>query len=382
MQWIKLKADKIFDGYRFHENKILLLRRDGVVEGLVNESDCSNDIQYFKGILSPGFINAHCHLELSHMLGQIEENTGLMRFVRQVVEKRKHGEEEILAAITLAERTMIDNGIVAVGDICNTTHTIAQKQKSNLYYHNFIEVLGFDPAVAEKNFEIFNTTLNRFLKELPHNKSSLTPHAPYSISAVLWELVVKHAAGKILSIHNQETDDENKWFMAKEGAFATLYDGLKLNTDWFIASGKSSLQTYLSRFLPGGQLLLVHNVYTVQRDIDFANTTGNTIYWCLCPNANQYISGRLPDVEMFLRNNCLVVLGTDSLASNHQLNIWEEIKTIQKKFPAIPLETMLQWATLNGAKALQIDGQYGSFEKGKKPGLVLIGETGAHKVIV
>jgi imidazolonepropionase-like amidohydrolase len=82
----------------------------------------------------------------------------------------------------------------------------------------------------------------------------------------------------------------------------------------------------------------------------------------------------LPPIELFRKNNCAIVLGTDSLASNWRLNILDEIKTIRKNFPEIPLQELLGWATINGAKALEMDDQSGSFEKGKKPGIVLINE--------
>src|SRR6185437_3156496 len=105
------------------------------------------------------------------------------------------------------------------------------------------------------------------------------------------------------------------------------------------------------------------------------------ISFCLCPNANLYIENALPPVRLFLNNNCNIVLGTDSLASNHQLDILAEIKTIAKKFPEIKTETLLKWATINGAKALQMENEFGSFDKGKKPGVVLIENTERERII-
>ncbi|MCH5690151.1 amidohydrolase family protein [Niabella sp. W65] len=115
--------------------------------------------------------------------------------------------------------------------------------------------------------------------------------------------------------------------------------------------------------MPQQQVLLVHNVYTTEEDIAFIHETGNKVFWCLCPNANHYINRTLPNLAMFIKNNASLVLGTDSLASNHQLSIWEEIQTLRKAYEDVPLASMLQWATSNGAKALKIDAQYGSFEK-------------------
>jgi cytosine/adenosine deaminase-related metal-dependent hydrolase len=119
----------------------------------------------------------------------------------------------------------------------------------------------------------------------------------------------------------------------------------------------------------------VHNTFTQQEDIDYidkAKTKDQLVSFCLCPNANFYIESKLPPVEVLLRNECNIVVGTDSLASNHQLDILEELKIISRNFPGIPLETLLQWATINGAKALRADDVLGSFEKGRQPGIVLI----------
>ncbi|MES1181568.1 MAG: amidohydrolase family protein, partial [Flavobacterium sp.] len=139
---------------------------------------------------------------------------------------------------------------------------------------------------------------------------------------------------------------------------------------------KSSLQTWLPYFDKQQSIILVHNVTTTTDDIEFIKQqTANDhqqAFLCLCPNANLYISNTLPDVDLFVNRQLDIVLGTDSLASNQQLDILTEIKMLQEHFPEIELATMLRWATINGAKALQVDDELGSFEKGKKPGVVLI----------
>lgn len=372
MHFNKLQATQLFDGYRFHQNKVLLLQEDGTVEAIIDPSEAGDDVQPITGILTPGFINCHCHLELSHLKGLIPENTGLAGFVRQVVQKRGFSEEVILAAIARAEQEMQQNGIVAVGDICNTTHTLPQKKPGNLYYHNFIEAMGADPAVADKNFELYKAVYHQFADKLSLLQASIVPHAPYSVSDLLWEKILTYPQNQLFSIHNQETADENLWFEQKAGGFANMFKEMGLNMDFFQPSGKSSLQTYLSRFHSGQQVLLVHNVHTSEADIELAQESANSIFWCLCPNANEYISRAKPPVPLLIKSGCKIVLGTDSLASNHQLSIWEEIKTLQKHFPELSLEQMLSWATINGAKALKIEKQYGSFEKGKKPGIAIV----------
>ena len=348
------------------------MKKDGTVEDIIAEEQAGDDVQLFEGIVSPGFVNCHCHLELSHLKGLIDEGTGLAHFVQEVVKNRKSPEDSILQSITDAEQEMYKNGIVAVGDICNTTYSISHKEKSLLHYHNFIEVMGSDPAVAERNFELFEKVYDAFIERLASHTASITPHAPYSVSDDLWEKIIHHKSNDIKSIHNQETAAENEWFQTKTGGFVEMFRQMKIDSELFIPSGSTSLQTFLPKFLPQQQLLLVHNVYTSQGDISFAQSQRSNVYWCLCPNANLYISGAMPPVAMFVKNNCNMVLGTDSLASNRQLSIWDEIKSIQTHFPNISIENILQWATLYGAEALRLNHMYGSFEKGKRPGVIYI----------
>jgi cytosine/adenosine deaminase-related metal-dependent hydrolase len=96
------------------------------------------------------------------------------------------------------------------------------------------------------------------------------------------------------------------------------------------------------------------------------------VFWATCPNANLYIENRLPEYRRFTEARAQVCIGTDSLTSNWQLNILEEMKTILRYQSYLDFETVLQWATINGAKALGFDNELGSIEAGKTPGLVWI----------
>jgi cytosine/adenosine deaminase-related metal-dependent hydrolase len=118
--------------------------------------------------------------------------------------------------------------------------------------------------------------------------------------------------------------------------------------------------------------ILVHNSFTSAEDIAIVKKQMPNTFWCLCPNANQYIEQTMPPIDLLRSGGANIIVGTDSYASNWSLNILDELKTIQKHNPHIALEEMLGWATLNGASALQMDKHLGSFEIGKKPGLVLI----------
>lgn len=374
MAYKKFSADQLFDGSNFNDSdKVLIISDEGIIVDILPQADAGEDVQHLKGILTPGFINCHCHLELSHMKGAIPQKTGLTDFVFHVIRDRHYSEETILSAIAQAEEEMLKNGIVAVGDICNNTLTLSQKLKNRLYYHNFVEASGFLPQLAEARFQRSADFYHEYARHYrhPETSNSIVPHAPYSVSEELWEKIIHFPGNRLLTIHNQETEGENEFFISRRGEFLDLYERMNLDISFFQATGKSSIQHYLSRFLRGQSLILVHNVCTSREDLDFAGKATVPLFWCLCPNANNYITGRLPDINLLRKENCIIVLGTDSLASNHQLSILSEIQTIRQYFPLIPTHELLGWATLNGAKALQVDDILGSFEKGKKPGVLL-----------
>lgn len=375
MKLKKFRADRFFDGCRMHTSSpVLITRENGSILDIVEPAEAGDDILEMEGILAPGFINCHCHLELSHMRGIIPEATGLVEFVKSVMSSRHFGEEDVLQAIEDAEDEMIAAGIVVVGDICNNNQTISQKQKDRIWYHNFIEVTGLNPAIADQRFRKSLGFYREFLKIYPDAGApvSITPHAAYSVAEELWEKIIAFPGNSLLSIHNQESAAEDQWFRSGEGEMKFLYEALQLDNSFFKPSGKSSLQTYLPRIHADQSVLLVHNVFTSREDLAFAARSEMDLHWCICANANWYISRTMPDLEMLIDEGCHIVLGTDSLASNNQLSILAELNSIRRHYPKISLETMLSWATSNGAKALKVEDRFGRLEKGLQPGVVLI----------
>ena len=356
---------------------VLITDGSGVIIDLVNIEEAGDGIEEFKGIISPGFVNAHCHLELSHLKGRIPENTGLVEFVQQVMNNRSKGNEQQLEAMEQADSKMYHSGIVAVGDICNSTDSIAVKKSSKILWHNFIEVSGFVGETANARLEAMKLVSDQFKNELPFQPKTLSPHAPYSVSKKLFHLLNEQTEAQLITIHNQESAAEDQLYLAKQGEFLDLYNNFEIDISSFKPTGKSSVQSWLPYFNKQQSILSVHNTYTSESDIDFlikySEKHSSLFSYCICINANNYIEQKNPPIEMLMNSDCNVVIGTDSLASNHQLNILEELKTIQlSNNPIFPLSTLLKWATINGAKALQLDSLVGSFEKGKKPGVVLI----------
>ena len=161
MQYRKFKADRLFDGYKFREtDDILITDEAGIVQDIVAIADAGDDIQQLSGILSPGLVNCHCHLELSHLKNVIPPHTGLVDFLCSVVTKRGFDPAVIQQEIEKAEEEMYNNGIVAVGDIGNTADTALIKSKSNIRWQNFVEILGFYDEKAEATLEQYRTIAN------------------------------------------------------------------------------------------------------------------------------------------------------------------------------------------------------------------------------
>lgn len=381
MRFRKFRADQLFDGYTFREaTAVLITDREGVVQDIVPESEAGDEIAYVEGILSPGFINCHCHLELSHLKNVIPPHTGLIDFLCSVVTKRGFDPAFIQLEIVRAEKEMYENGIVAVGDIGNTADTARVKSSSRIRWSNFVEVLGFTDAKAAENLahyshikELMTEQLKR--SPLPH-QSSLVPHAPYSISPLTFQLINKATAGQVISIHNQEHPAEDELYQKGGGDYLRLFKIFGINESPFPVTGKSSLRSYLPYFTLGQTLILVHNTFTTEEDIIWANAfaaeQGIKLVYCFCVNANLYIENRTPAIENFINQHCHIVMGTDSYSSNWQLSMAKEVQAIKKHFPHLPLADLLQWSTSNGAKALQWDDALGSFEKGKMPGIIRI----------
>ena len=377
----KFQADQVFTGTKLLDgHPVLVVREDGTIEGIINKEDAGEDIQVLKGLLSPGFVNAHCHLELSHLKNVIPAHTGLQEFVKQIVALRKVDEHVIADAIEKAEDEMFENGIVAVGDICNTLDTLEQKLKHRIAYYSFVELYDLDPTRAHDKIIAGLDIQNTFQENCI--RASLVPHAPYSVSFNLWKLLTEHFESHTITMHNQETKDENDFFQTKTGSFLGMYERTKVSLDFFEATGLTSVRSVLPYFKKAHRSILVHNSFTSVEDIQAVQKEMPNSFWCICANANQYIEQTMPPIELLRSQKVNIVMGTDSYASNWSLNMLDEIKTIQKHLPQIPLEELLGWSTINGAKALQMDKGLGSFEKGKKPGIVLIeGLSNENKVI-
>ncbi|HEX7365836.1 MAG TPA: amidohydrolase family protein [Pelobium sp.] len=367
---------------RFSADLIYTLEGEAIPRGIIITDDNGKilniteekvafdpNIERYKGIIVPGFINAHCHLELSHLHQKIKEKKGLINFIKEVIFNRNTTEEVIIKAMRQQDESMWNAGIVAVGDIANQTISAEIKAKSKIKYHTFIEMLGFDATKAKEILAEAIIKKNAF-----DTSASITVHAPYSVSKELVKQLKEYSEGidNKITIHNQECDEEDELYKTRSGPFLQFYKDLNINAETFTSQSKSSLQAMLPLMPKKQNILLVHNTYTCLKDVYFTKRFEKNIFWCFCPNANLYIEDKLPTYDFFKYSEFPFTIGTDSLASNHALSILEEMKILQKNIPDLTLNELLKWACINGAKFLGFEADLGSMAVGKTPGLNLL----------
>lgn len=364
MQWIS--ADIVFDGSNTQDSFFVLVDDVGKIMKTTN-SRPNEAVRHFSGLLMPGMVNAHCHLELSHLHQKLPAQTGLPAFLQNVFayNKKVVPTDELEVEMGKADILMHQNGISVVGDICNSTISIKSKQSSVLYFHSFIESICIQDSEVENRMIQYTSILKEFEKN--GLDCSLALHAPYTCSTELYKKV--GSLSDFISIHNQETQAEIELFFSRSGDFLDFYKhfGTDFNSILIPEKVESSLAHSLGLLPSSTKKLFIHNTFTSANDLTLTDTN---CYWCFCPKANLYIENTLPNIPMFLNQKDRIVLGTDSLASNDSLSIVSEIFTIQQAFPSIPLEDLLVWSTSNGAKLFNKENEFGYLKVGMQPGIV------------
>ena len=311
--------------------------------------------EFHAGLLTPGFVNAHCHLELSALRGRIPEGCGFAGFARAMGEVRGlTGEEERRAAIAAADAEMTRGGIVAVGDIANGEAAFDVKSAGRIAYRTFAEFFGLRMMAAD--------SLRPLLR---HPRTSLTPHSVYSVQDAPFRALCAEGTAP-LSIHFMESPAEAELF-AGRGPLHEWYARAGFACD-FLHYGSPAER--LVRSIPAERpLILVHACCVGEEEVRriLAHFTA-PVYWCLCPRSNRYISRLAPPVALLRSLGARICLGTDSLASNRSLSLLDELRALG----GIPLRESLRWATLGGAEALGLDDALGTVAPGKRPGLNLL----------
>jgi len=326
-------------------------------------------LEFYSGIIVPGFINCHCHIELSYLRNKLNRHKNLSGFIKEIQANKINDNEIINSHINIADKTMYKNGISAIADISNTNMGLNIKKNSNIYYHSFIETYGLKNDNANN---IFNNAL-QILNEYNSNnlKASLSPHAIYSLSENLFNLLSNYFESEknISSFHFQETGEETELVYNHKGK---LLEFLKILDSDSILKNNKGYNIINKLFNQDQKILFIHNTETKKEDLELLQSKYKDFFLVSCPKSNLYINNKVPNYKLLNTISNKICIGTDSLASNNELNILSELFFIQENYPEISFNTLLQWATINGANALNISNKYGSIEPNKNPGLVLI----------
>lgn len=356
------------------KNGIVEVDETGVVLNVINPGKEFHEIhstEFYNGVIVPGFINTHCHLELSHLLNQFSKGLGIAEFIKAVSEQRIVEQRDVLVAIKKSISELERTGIVVVGDICNTIDTVSFKAASKIHFHNFIEIFGINPNGARQTLDKALRVENEFKKFFP-NSTSLTPHSTYSLSNALWTLLQEAIMNYEfpISIHFAESQPEYEFLQHGTGPILDRYRLLKVPFD--IPSGLSPVKIIFNYIDRNQDLLLIHNTFASIEELKKINDYFRKVTFVTCPESNLFIEGQLPDLLAMHQNSLRIAVGTDSLASASTLSMLNQINLILNSYPEIPFHEVLKWATLNGAEALNVSDIYGSIDTGKRPGLNLI----------
>ncbi len=343
---------------------------------IVAVGECGPDDEVLSGAIVPGFVNSHCHIELSHLHGKFRKGTGMAGFIDQINALRDWAGADVKARLTQEWMDkMWKDGVSAMSDISNDDSSFKVKSSHKLYTRTFLEVFGSEPEMCEG--VMADVTALKAAADAEGIDAAPTPHSCYTMSPQL--LSASSAAGLesgYLSYHSQESQEEEDLLISGSGA---MYENRKrsgMSTP--PVTGESSLKYFIDRLAAAKpapydeHILLVHNVCLKQADIDAAKKVMNNVYWAICPLSNIFIHNALPPVPLMRRNGLDITVGTDSLSSNDDLDMVKELVCIRQNFSEIPMNEILVWACLNGARFLSKEKALGSLTPGKTPGIVFV----------
>ena len=356
------------------------------------DSACTKggDIEYHKGILVPGFVNAHCHIELSHLKGAFRQATGMSGFINQINELRESVDQAgRLKAMEAEFENFSRQGVVAVSDISNCNESFAfKKEFLNLrhsqdnplfpvYYRTFVELFGTEKEDAENILASGQKVADQ--ATAMGLDACVTPHSCYTMSPKLLKITAERGLESgLISYHSQESQEEEDMISKGSGALSDNYRGRGLSTP--PVTGTTALEYFIDLIAGkdgkvSGHINLVHNVVISQRSIDRAKEALQNPFFTVCPLSNIFIHRALPPIKLMMDNGLKICLGTDSLSSNTILDIVREMECLQQNFPQLGLGQMLIWACSNGAQMLGKQDTLGSIQAGKTPGIVLLKNT-------
>ena len=324
----------------------------------------------------PGLVNAHTHLELSHLRGCVPRSRHFIDWVRSLILNRNkfHGRNNLKieqAAINGIKEAKA-SGTALVGDISNTLLTIKLMHEASLGGVVFHELLGFDITEVQSFIREARTKVD-MLPVFSDIRISLAPHAPYSVPVAMFQEIRRDLDAHpdvVTSVHLGESAEELELIAFGTGAWREELKILGVWTDTWKAVGETPVAYLANLGFLDQQVLVVHGVYF--REVDLSQLAHLGVSVVTCPRSNKHVGVGSPPLESFYKAGLNVAIGTDSLASVSDLNIFSELFEARRIAPGIPARDLLQSATVNGARALGFGKNYGSIEPGKKASLITV----------
>jgi len=317
----------------------------------------------------PGLVNTHTHLELSWMRGQVPPGTSMPQWASRLMALRRSVSSEPPQPIVEAIREARASGTCLLGDVTNTFATFEPLLDSDLSAVLFRELLGFsapDPEglVKQVSEQIADLTPVEWLRPC------LVPHAPYSVSPALLQAIGRASRGKPFSIHLGESAQEVEFLRDGTGEWRALLEALKVWNPSWTPPGCGPVEYLQGLGLVDANLVAVHGVQFT--DDDLSRLAGAAATVVACPRSNKWTGAGEPPIERFYASGARVAVGTDSLASVEDLNLFAELAAVRRLAPNVPAGRLLESATLAGATALGFEADFGSVEPGKRAQLLAV----------
>jgi len=317
----------------------------------------------------PGLVNAHTHLELSWMRNRILPSDSMPVWASKLMALRRDQGSDPPEPIAEAIRESRAAGTALVGDVTNTLAAQDLLSTSRLSGAVFHELLGFNSPSPRQLVEAAQAALNR-LPRHPGWRRSVVPHAPFSVSPALFQ-AIRSAAGDLpVSVHLGESPEEMEFLRDGTGAWRELLGRIGAWNEQWRPPGCGPVE-YLDRLgLINDRLLAVHGTQLQPSELARLAAAGATLV--TCPRSNRWTGAGSPPIGSFFESGVRVAVGTDSLASVENLNVFSELAQMRALAPRVPAARLLESATIAGAEALGFGNEFGTIEPGKRAGLIAV----------